>query len=181
MCDHRIHQISGNTLQLMMSIELGPVSKFMNKNVKTATMDQTIYAISKTMYENSIGSVVIIKRTHYDTEPVGIITERDIIRSIGSSELFSSQVSIRTLMSSPPITITTTRSITDAIETMQSTNIRRLPVIDDKGKMVGILTDKHVLKAISKNQTLGTNMLNDHVPLEDQTRYGRFIEGVVWR
>ena len=62
------------------------------------------------------------------------------------------------LMSSPLITINPNNSIKDAIEIMEQKDIRRLPVVDNKGKMVGIITDKDVFRAMLKNQTLVTKL-----------------------
>ena len=129
-----------------MGKESEPVSTIMSTNVKTATEEETIQTVCKTMYENQIGSIVVVKRTVDGINPIGIITERDIVRQIGSSELFVVQAPIRQIMSTPLVTIGPNNPVRDAIEIMQLKKIRRLPVIDNKGKMVGIITQKDVLK-----------------------------------
>ena len=125
-----------------------PVSSIMTPDVKTATADETIQTVCKSMYENDIGSIVVVKRTIEGITPIGIITERDIVRQIGFTDLFVVQVPIRQIMSTPLVTIGANSIVRDAIEIMQVKNIRRLPVIDNKGKMVGILTQKDVLEKI---------------------------------
>jgi CBS domain-containing protein len=129
-----------------MSKESEPVSTIMSTNVKTATEEETIQTVCKSMYENQIGSIVVVKRTVDGINPIGIITERDIVRQIGSSELFIVQAPIRQIMSTPLVTIKPNSLIRDAIETMRLKNISRLPVIDNKGIMVGIVTYKDLLK-----------------------------------
>lgn len=130
-----------------MSKKSRPVSSIMTGGVITATADETIKTVCKLMYENDIGSIVIVKRTVDDAnKPVGIITERDIVRQIGLSELFVVQAPIRQIMSTPLVTIGPNNPIRDAIEIMQVKKIRRLVVIDDREKMVGIITIKDVLK-----------------------------------
>ena len=119
----------------------------MTGKVITATADETIKTVCKLMYENDIGSIVIVKRTVDDAnKPVGIITERDIVRQIGLSELFVVQAPIRQIMSTPLVTIGPNNPIRDAIEIMQLKKIRRLVVIDDREKMIGIITIKDALK-----------------------------------
>jgi CBS domain-containing protein len=123
------------------------VSSIMTGEVITATADETIKTVCKLMYENDIGSIVIVKRTIEDAnKPVGIITERDIVRQIGLSELFVVQAPIRQIMSTPLVTIGSNNPIRDAIEIMQLKKIRRLVVIDDREKMIGIITIKDALK-----------------------------------
>ena len=129
-----------------MSKESTPVSSIMTTNVKIATEEETIQTVCKLMYENHIGSIVVVKRTIDGINPIGIITERDIVHQIGSSELFLVQAPIRQIMSTPLITIGANSRVRDAVEIMQLKKIRRLPVIDNSGKMVGIITDKDVLK-----------------------------------
>ncbi|MFL6392488.1 MAG: cyclic nucleotide-binding/CBS domain-containing protein, partial [Nitrososphaeraceae archaeon] len=80
-------------------IDTIPVSNFMTKTVMTAGIDQTIQSVCKIMNENNLGGVVIVKRGVSGNEPVGIITERDIIRKIGEADLFTTQTLIRELMS----------------------------------------------------------------------------------
>jgi CBS domain-containing protein len=130
-----------------MSKKSRPVSSIMTGEVITATTDETIKTVCKLMYENDIGSIVIVKRTVDDAnKPVGIITERDIVRQIGLSELFVVQAPIRQIMSTPIVTIGPNNPIRDAIEIMQLKKIRRLVVIDDREKMIGIITIKDALK-----------------------------------
>lgn len=131
-----------------MGKESEPVSTIMAANVKTATEEETIQTVCKTMYENQIGSIVVVKRTVDGINPIGIITERDIVRHIGSSELFVVQAPIRQIMSTPLVTIRPNSLIRDAIEIMRLKNISRLPVIDNKGIMVGIVTSTDLLKEI---------------------------------
>jgi CBS domain-containing protein len=129
-----------------MSKQSEPVSSIMTTNVKTATEDETIQTVCKSMYENEIGSIVVVKRTIDGINPIGIVTEKDIVRQIGLSELFVVQAPIRQIMSAPLVTIESNSEISDALEIMQLKNISRLPVIDNKGIMVGIVTYKDVLK-----------------------------------
>ena len=137
----------------------------MTKTVITATLDQTIQTVCKIMYENNIGSVVIVKREVDGFLPIGIITERDITHALGSVEIFPTQTPLRELMSTNVISIKPDSSIHDAVAIMHRNNIRRLPVISDDGKMVGIITDKHILGAIAGKNPNATAFM----PKEFQT------------
>jgi CBS domain-containing protein len=84
-------------------------------------------------------------------------------------------------MSTPLITISTTNSVKDAIETMQLRNLRRLPVTSNKNNaMVGIVTDKDILRAISKTMSIptasgGESLLTDQLQFGYRFMYERFI------
>jgi predicted transcriptional regulator len=84
------------------------------------------------------------------------VTERYYVRLIGFSDLFVVDAPISELMSSPIITINQNNSVKDAMEVMLQKDIRRLPVVDTHGKMVGIITDKDIFKAVNKTAELVT-------------------------
>lgn len=161
-----------------MSIETIPVSDIMVRNVKTAEENQSINAIAKVMSENNIGSVVIVKSN--DVEGLsGIITERDIVRIAGAAQISSIlQLIARDIMSKPVITIDFASSIQDAIQSMKLNNIRRLPVVDREGKMVGIIADKDIFRAIINSQSLAAS-ISENVAIEYRPMYERLSEFVL--
>lgn len=130
-----------------------PAAKFMTKKVITAKINSTVQSVCKSMYDNNVGSVVIVKQTNGAIVPVGIITERDVVKIIGSIELFSPQVPIRPFMSSPLVTGSSATTLSKAIEIMSKKNIRRLPITDKdsvREKLLGIITEKDIINAIVK-------------------------------
>ena len=157
-----------------MVIESIPVSSFMTRNVITETDDQNIQAICKIMNENSIGSLIIVKRldsnnpnTSNNKEIIGIITERDIVRIIGLLQPSSLTVPIREFMSKPVITLSPNNSIKDAIQTMQLKNIRTLPVVENEN-LQGIITEKDIFKAIMNNRALIPDLFSSNQSLMDR-------------
>jgi predicted transcriptional regulator len=141
------------------------------------------------MCEHKIGSVIIVentatekgKNTEY-SKPIGIITERDIVAHLGSKKPSSLQTPVFEIMSHPLITIQSNSSLKDGIETMQLKNIRRLPVINkenDNGKMVGIVTEKDIFRAIVKTlpspQNSTEGLVSDQMQFGYRFMYERFI------
>lgn len=154
-----------------------PVSDFMSKNVRTIHENETMKQASKLMYQNNIGSVVVLKESdavdrnmvsHIATEnkeiPTGIVTERDIARMVGHSAEFFSDIPVSEVMSKPVITVSPDTSIKEAVVLMQQKDIRRLPVVSNNRLMVGIITDKDILKAVIKTFK---KIISDHGLLSD--------------
>ena len=164
-----------------MSFESILVSSIMTKKVIVQTDDQTIQAVSNTMYENNIGNVLIVKNyvaqdSFKQDKVVGIITERDVVRIVGSFDPTLYHLPVREIMSKPIISIPSTCSLKDAMETMQLKNIRRLPVIEQEGKLVGIITSRDIFKVIIKNQdTMSMFISSNLVPLSGEL-YERFTQ-----
>ena len=150
-----------------MSIESISVSEFMIKEVKTETEDQNIKAACKIMRDNNIGSVVIVKSAQNEEKdkdkgkPAGIITERDVVRAVGTLNPSLLELPIREIMSKPVVTISPKNSVKEALQIMQQRNIRRLIVAENE-TMVGIITDKDLFRAILNNQSLIPSLLNDN-------------------
>jgi len=84
------------------------------------------------MNENNIGSVIVVKALdgHGSSKPVGIVTERDVTRILGSLQPSSLRIPILELMSKPLITLSPNHSIKDAIQIMQINNIPRIPIVE---------------------------------------------------
>jgi predicted transcriptional regulator len=125
----------------------------MNAKVQTDFEDQNIRIACNIMYANDIGCVIIVTRTK-NRAPVGIITERDVVRVLGKLNPDLLQSPLRMLMSKPLITIEESASINDATNIMNNKKIRRLVVLDRNKKMTGILTQRDIFNAIDKNPSL---------------------------
>jgi CBS domain-containing protein len=160
----------------MSSIETISVSSFMIRDVKTEKEDQNVIAACRVMHENNIGCVVIVSKSDSNLEkPIGIITERDVVRLLGSLNPALLQTPLHNIMSKPLITISSDSSSKDAIQIMHQKGIRRL-VIVDKETMIGIITDKDIFRTIMNNQDLILSLLNDKLLIERKTIYDKFSE-----
>jgi CBS domain-containing protein len=129
------------------------VASIMTPNVITVKEKQTLREGAKFMYQHNIGGLIVLmgissNETSEIDKPIGIITERDIARLVSFSSNLSTEVPISEVMSKPLITINQNSSIKDATDLMQKNNIRRLPILDNKGKLVGIITAKDILRSI---------------------------------
>lgn len=162
----------------MSSIESISVYSFMTRDVKTEKEEQNVLTACRVMYENNIGSIIIVKKDDKNnTKPVGIITERDVVRLLGSLNPSLLQTPLHDIMSKPLVNVSINSSIRDAIQTMQQKNIRRL-IVSDGEKMVGIITDKDIFRAIMNNQDLIPSLLGDKLLVENKTVYDQF--GQYW-
>lgn len=124
------------------------------------------------MHQNNIGCIVIVKKDNHNDnyKPTGIITERDVVRIIGSLDQSLLKLPVRELMSKPLVTITSKNSLKDALQIMQQKNIRRLVIVENE-KAIGIITNKDLFNVIMNNQSLMPSLLEDKMlvgPIHDQ-------------
>ena len=113
----------------------------MTRNVKSVGTNQSLIEAIQLMYKFNIGSIIVIQRA----KPVGIITDRDIIRNIAMSQLDPVNLKAKDLMSTPLITIEENVTIEEAAQIMARRKIKRLPVLKGK-KLAGIITVTDIAK-----------------------------------
>jgi predicted transcriptional regulator len=158
-----------------MSLDSLLVSSVMTSDVKTENKNENIMTVCKVMRDNNIGCVVVIKMQNKEKIPVGIITERDIVNILGKLAI-DFRTPLSSFMSKPIISIQSNCSIREAIQLMNSNNIRRLVVIDANNKLAGIITEKDIFRQIARNPTMVTDFVGQNYPLEHREVYERFTE-----
>jgi CBS domain-containing protein len=104
--------------------------------------------VAKLMVKHRIGSIVVIEGNN--KKPVGIVTERDIIKKVSAQNKSADQVAVRHIMSSPLITVKSIDSVDTAAETIAENKIKRLVVLEQDGSMVGILSVSDIAKKLAK-------------------------------
>lgn len=113
--------------------------------VTPVPMESSITEVAKIMNRKLIGSVLVVK----DGEPVGMLTERDILRKVVAKGKDPRTTSIYEVMSSPLITTHKDTALPEALKIFRKHYIRRLLITDDDGKIVGIITHRNVVLSIS--------------------------------
>ncbi|MEM1607209.1 MAG: CBS domain-containing protein [Candidatus Bathyarchaeia archaeon] len=112
----------------------------------TALFSDSVSSVIEKMITNNIGAVVVMSGGN----PVGIITERDIIEKVVRSNRDPSKIRAEEIMSSPLISVEADKTLKDALTLMRDKKIRRLGVTR-KGKLVGIITERRVLDALASH------------------------------
>ena len=128
------------------------VKDLMTKNVVTIDAEKTVVEAAVLMSEKDIGDLVVME----GNTPVGIITERDIVRRV-LAERKPVSTKVSKVMTTPLKVIDPDAPIKEAARRMVNRKIRRLPVIKDN-KLVGILTAADFARHLSK-KTLTDDIL----------------------
>lgn len=121
------------------------VSEIMIKKVKTVAPGDTVKTAVLVMNRYNIGSVVVVAAG----KPIGIITERDILRRIVALNKQPGKILCKTIMSRPLKIIHPDTGLLDAIERMSRNNIKKLIVTENK-ELVGILSVTDIIKSGQK-------------------------------
>ncbi|MBE6124422.1 MAG: CBS domain-containing protein [Erysipelotrichaceae bacterium] len=115
----------------------------MTKNVIYVSPRATIFEAAKVMKDNDVGFLPIIENNNL----VGVITDRDIvIKTLANNMIFSTVNNCAT--TSPIYMVKETTHIEDICTLMSDKQIRRVPVLDDRGNITGIISLKDIMKKI---------------------------------
>ncbi|MCD6593496.1 CBS domain-containing protein [Candidatus Bathyarchaeota archaeon] len=117
------------------------VKDVMSSPVVTADDSTPASDVAKLMEKHNVGCVIINDK---NGRPIGIITERDLVVRVVAKNLHPGEIKAKEIMSSPLVTISSEKTVSDAAREMSRLNIRRLGVMY-KGELVGIISSKDIL------------------------------------
>lgn len=120
------------------------VKAAMNKDIISLDKDLSVKSAIKLMVRRNVGSIVI---TDESGNPVGIVTERDILKSIAYGKTRPDS-KIDGIMSKPLITIGADATLGEAAEIMIKRKIRRL-LVKENGKYIGIITQRDLQRLMA--------------------------------
>jgi len=123
------------------------IAKAMHRKAEWATADTPVSEIARMMQDNDIGAVPVGK----DDKLIGMITDRDIALRIVAEGRDPAKTRAEEVMTEGIVYCRTTESVEDAIHLMDQKKIRRLPVIDDNKRLVGMLSLGDVSNAVSRD------------------------------
>lgn len=115
------------------------VKEAMKANPVIVEPKMTVLEAAKLMKNKKIGNVIVVE----NRQPVGILTESDILKKVVAEGKNANQVLVENVMSTPVIVIDPYVTLEAAMQTMGRCNIRRLPVIE-KGDLIGIITQRDI-------------------------------------
>lgn len=133
---------------------MAKVNKIMLTNVPTLKKEAKIEEAAKLLAQNQVGCVVIIE----NNKPIGIVTELDIVRNTVSKGK-SLKETVSKIMASPVTLMTPATKLDEALKIIDTKKFRRYPVVENEA-LVGLVTKKDVVNAISDNLRLHRNIQN---------------------
>jgi len=128
-----------------MKSELKNVRDVMNKSIISVDKDDAIRMAVKKMIHGGIGAVIVTEKD----KPVGILTERDILKFIANEKMDLDNSKVENIMSAPLISVDSSSSLEEAAGVMLTNNIRRL-IIKEKDKYVGIISQRELQRFITE-------------------------------
>jgi len=160
------------------------VKKWMSKDVVSVDENEAMSNATKLMKENSIRMLPVLKKDKL----TGVITDRDLKRASASDattlevhELLylMSNIKVKSIMTKNPITVLPDLTVEETAEILLENKISGAPVVDDKGKVVGVITQVDIFKVLISLTGVGKRGIQFAFQVEDRPGSIREVADVI--
>jgi CBS domain-containing protein len=128
------------------------IKEIMSTKLETIDVTENAQQAAKKMNDKRISSVLVVDGDKQSGEPIGIVTERDLVIRVCAEGTSSKEVGLREIMSSPIATVEPQATVETAADLMLSNKVRHLLVVDEQTrKPVGIIAPSDLNKYLRAN------------------------------
>jgi len=121
------------------------VGKICVRTVHTASPDETVLEAARRMAREQTGTLVVLD---LERLPIGILSDRDVMVRCVAERKDPASTPVSELMSTPVASVRETMPIEDALAQMATCRVRRVPVVDDRDRLVGVLSLDDVIELL---------------------------------
>src|SRR3990172_1617269 len=125
-----------------------PISEICNREVIVVQPNDTVLDAAKLMRQHHVGDVLVVEERNGVRVPVGIVTDRDLVVEIMAPELDQLAITVGDIMAPELAVAKANTGVFEAIQYMRAKGVRRLPVVDDRGGLLGILALDDLLELL---------------------------------
>jgi CBS domain-containing protein len=127
------------------------IGQLCNRNPITVQRTDELIRAAQLMREKHIGYLVVVdpEIAEQSLRPVGVLTDRDIVVSVVARETDARALRVGDVMTQQPVTIAATEPVEKALREMRRIGVRRMPVVGQRGELVGVLSLDELLEVLA--------------------------------
>jgi CBS domain-containing protein len=123
------------------------VGRICVREVDTADPEESVQVAAERMHSRNVGTLIVLNERQ---QPIGMVTDRDLTIKVLARGLDGTSVTVREVMSPGPKSIQEETPIESALKIMRDGPYRRVPVVDEEGKLVGLLSLDDILDLLAE-------------------------------
>lgn len=127
--------------------------RFCNREVVFIEKSAGIPEVSRLMREHHVGDLIVVEERAGRRVPIGIVTDRDVVIEVLAEGVDLQGVTVGDIMSFDLVTAREDDDLFDTIKAMRAKAVRRIPVVDTSGALVGILSVDDLLDIFAEHLT----------------------------
>lgn len=121
-----------------------------SRDVLAVEPDEPLLRAVREMHRRHVGSAVVIERRDGAARPLGIVTDRDVVRGEITHQADVFSLTVRDVMSADLLVLTESCDLADGIARLRQRGVRRAPVVNEAGDLRGIVTLDDLLPAVAE-------------------------------
>ena len=121
-----------------------------SNNVVTCRSNTTVLEAAQLMRRNHVGTLIVVEEVNGMLVPQGIVTDRDIVVVVLAEGLDPKSIKVIDIMKVELMTAVETEDVFETVERMRFKGVRRIPIVDKMGGLVGIVSVDDIWKFLSK-------------------------------
>jgi CBS domain-containing protein len=147
------------------------VGSICNRRVVTASPVLDIQAAAELMRQEHIGFLVVVPEEPRGPQPpLGVLTDRDIVVAVVAKRADPASLKVGDVMSMQPVVAGESDAIDLALRTMRRAGVRRLPVVNGRGEVVGVLSLDDLLEFLAREIDSLSGAVRNSRQIEGATR-----------
>jgi CBS domain-containing protein len=147
------------------------VGSICSRRVITASPQLDIQAAAELMRQEHIGFLVVVPQEPRGPQPpLGVLTDRDIIVSVVAKRADPASLKVGDVMSMQPVVVAESDPVDLALKTMRRAGVRRLPVVNARGEIVGVLSLDDLLEFVAREMESLSGAVRNERQIEGATR-----------
>ena len=115
---------------------------------------ESIVQVAATMKREDVGSVPVVD-SHEDKKLVGIVTDRDLVVKVLADGGNVERATVRDAMTPNPACCGENDDVSKAVSLMSERQVRRMPIVDEAGRLTGIIAQADVATRVNRDETTG--------------------------
>jgi len=140
------------------------IEEICTRCVETIAPDATAAEVALAMLRGHVGTLVVLGLPLSDRKPVGIVTDRDLVLNVMAKGIAPTEIVANDLMSPELHTCSGSQDVFIAAQKMRRHGVRRLPVVDDRGRLIGLIAADDIHHALADHvRELSLAMLKERV------------------
>lgn len=146
------------------------VGEVCNRDVVVVKKGESALDAALLMRRFHVGDLVVVEEQGGQRIPVGILTDRDIVIEAVAENVNSKELTVGDIMSSDLVTVNEDEDVIDTVKMMRANGIRRVPVVDSAGVLVGIVTVDDLIELLAEVMNDLTTLISREQTREKETR-----------
>ncbi|HVL67091.1 MAG TPA: CBS domain-containing protein [Vicinamibacterales bacterium] len=129
-------------------------SEVMTREPACCEPGESIVRAATMMKREDVGALPVVE-SHEDKKLIGIVTDRDIVVKVLAEGAPVDRATVRDAMTTNPAMCRESDDVERAVQVMSDRQVRRMPIVDEQGRLVGIIAQADVARRINRDETTG--------------------------